>query len=96
MQQMSFYMRSKYCYPSSSYTYDDSNWKDKMTAYNGTALSYDDIGNPTNDGVWSCIWEKGRQLKQMPKSITTATILYNAYGLRIRKTVGSTVTNYTL
>ena len=27
---------------------------------------------------------------------TTATFLYNADGLRIRKTVGSTVTNYTL
>ncbi|MBQ6060638.1 MAG: RHS repeat-associated core domain-containing protein, partial [Clostridia bacterium] len=38
----------------------------------------------------------GRQLKQMSKSGTTATFLYNAEGLRIRKTVGSTVTNYTL
>ena len=32
----------------------------------------------------------------MTKSGTTATFLYNADGLRIRKTVGSTVTNYTL
>ena len=32
----------------------------------------------------------------MSKSGTTATFLYNAGGLRIRKTVGSTVTNYTL
>ena len=30
----------------------------------------------------------------MSKSGTTATFLYNADGLRIRKTVGSTVTNY--
>ncbi len=79
-----------------TYTYGDSNWKDKMTAYNGAAITYDVIGNPTNDGTWTYTWEKGRQLKQMSKSGTTATFLYNADGLRIRKTVGSTVTNYTL
>ena len=35
------------------YTYGDSNWKDKLTAYNGTAISYDAIGNPLSDGTWS-------------------------------------------
>ena len=79
-----------------SYTYGDSNWKDKMTAYNGTVISYDAIGNPTNDGTWSYTWEKGRQLKQMSKSGTTAAFLYNADGLRVRKTVNGLVTNYTL
>ena len=78
------------------YTYVDSNWKDKMTVYNGTGISYDVIGNPVYDGTWTYTWEKGRQLKQMSKSGTTATFLYNADGLHIRKTVGSTVTNYTL
>ena len=34
-----------------SYTYGDSNWKDKMTAYNGTGISYDAIGNPIYDGT---------------------------------------------
>ena len=56
----------------------------------------DAIGNPTNDGTWSYTWEKGRQLKQMSKSGTTATFLYNADGLRVRKTVNGVVTNYTL
>ena len=79
-----------------SYTYGDSNWKDKMTAYNGTGISYDAIGNPIYDGTWSYTWEKGRQLKQMSKSGTTAAFLYNADGLRIRKTVNGVVTNYTL
>ena len=27
-----------------SYTYGDSNWKDKLTKYNGTSLSYDAQG----------------------------------------------------
>ena len=78
-----------------TYTYDTA-WKDKLAKYNGTAITYDAIGNPLTDGTWTYTWEKGRQLKQMTKSGTTATFLYNADGLRIRKTVGSTVTNYTL
>ena len=78
-----------------TYTYDTT-WKDKLAKYNGTAITYDAIGNPLTDGTWTYTWEKGRQLKRMSKSGTTATFLYNADGLRIRKTVGSTVTNYTL
>ena len=30
------------------YSYTDSNWKDKLTAYNGQAITYDAIGNPLN------------------------------------------------
>ena len=29
-----------------SYTYSDTNWKDKLTAYNGNTITYDAIGNP--------------------------------------------------
>ena len=47
------------------YTYGDSNWKDKLTAYNGTAITYDAIGNPLNDGSWTYEWAVGRQLKKM-------------------------------
>ena len=59
-------------------------------------VTSDTIGNPTNDGTWSYTWEKGRQLKQMSKSGTTATFKYNSEGLRVQKTVNGTVTNYTL
>ena len=30
-----------------TYTYGDSNWPDKLTAYNGNPITYDAIGNPT-------------------------------------------------
>ena len=88
-----------------TFTYGDSNWRDKLTQYSvqvGTnpATTYtvtsDVIGNPTSDGTWSYTWEKGRQLKQMVKSGTTATFKYNSEGLRVQKTVNGTVTNYTL
>ncbi len=62
-----------------SYTYSCGNslWKDKLTAYNGTAINCASIGNPTGDGTWTCIWEHGRQLKQMTKTGTTVRYGYN-------------------
>lgn len=62
----------------------------------GEMYQYDAIGNPLNDGTWTYTWQAGRQLASMSKTGTTATFLYNADGLRVRKTVNSTVTNYTL
>ncbi|MDL2328050.1 hypothetical protein LJC64_05330, partial [Ruminococcaceae bacterium OttesenSCG-928-A11] len=29
-----------------SYTYGDAAWRDKLTSYNGQAITYDAIGNP--------------------------------------------------
>ena len=29
-----------------SYGYEDANWKDKLTSYNGQSITYDAIGNP--------------------------------------------------
>ena len=61
-------------------------------------VTSDAIGNPTSDGTWSYTWEKGRQLKQMENSGsgTTASFEYNSEGLRVKKIVNGTVTNYTL
>ena len=47
------------------YAYGDSNWKDKLTAYNGKAITYDAIGNPLNDGERQYEWEAGRRLKKL-------------------------------
>ncbi len=81
---------------SKTFTYGNANWKDQLTAVNGVGITYDNIGNPTYDGTWSYTWEKGRQLKSMSKSGTTASFKYNENGLRIQKTVNGVVTNYTL
>ena len=85
-----------------TYTYGDSNWKDKMTKYGSTAITYDVIGNPVTYGSWTYTWEKGRQLKKMEH--TNGTIVefaYNSEGLRVSKTVTNTsstvtTTQYTL
>ncbi|MFQ7074065.1 MAG: DNRLRE domain-containing protein [Christensenellales bacterium] len=79
-----------------TYTYGDANWRDKLTAVNGSTIRYDAIGNPLNDGTWTCTWQNGRQLQKMQKSGVTAEFVYNADGLRVQKTVNGVVTKYTL
>ncbi len=69
------------------YTYGDTNWKDKLTAYNGTAITYDAIGNPLNDGIWTYEWSVGRQLKKMSREGQSLTFKYNHNGMRMQKIV---------
>ena len=95
-----------------SFTYGDANWKDKLTAFNGTTITYDAIGNPTNDGTWNYTWIGGRQMRAMYKGefgeqgYDEITFDYNENGLRTKKTrmyyddatgdIGYKATNYTL
>ena len=79
-----------------TYTYGDANWRDKLTAVNGSTIRYDAIGNPLNDGTWTYTWQNGRQLQKMQKAGMTAEFVYNADGLRVQKTVNGVATKYTL
>ena len=79
-----------------TYTYGDANWRDKLTAVNGSTIRYDAIGNPLSDGTWTYTWQNGRQLQKMQKAGVTAEFVYNADGLRVQKTVNGVVTKYTL
>ena len=79
-----------------TYTYGDANWRDKLTAVNGSTIRYDAIGNPLSDGTWTYTWQNGRQLQKMQKSGVTAEFVYNADGLRVQKTVNGVATKYTL
>ena len=79
-----------------TYTYGDANWRDKLTAVNGSTICYDAIGNPLNDGTWTYTWQNGRQLQKMQKAGVTVEFVYNADGLRVQKTVNGVATKYTL
>ena len=79
-----------------TYEYGDANWRDKLTAVNGSTIRYDAIGNPLSDGTWTYTWQNGRQLQKMQKSGVTAEFVYNADGLRVQKTVNGVATKYTL
>ena len=80
---------------SRDYLYNDSNWKDKMTSYNGQTITYDEVGNPLNyrDGI-SFVWERGRRLRAVSKGDHYISMSYNEDGLRTRKTNGNTTTEY--
>ena len=67
-----------------AYTYD-STWKDKLINYNGTAITYDSIGNPLNYRNGTLTWN-GRQLASFTNaSGYTANYIYNSDGVRIGK-----------
>ena len=78
---------------SKSWTYGDGVWKDLLTNYNGTAITYDTIGNPTKIGAKTLTWEGGR-LTKIADGSKTYSYAYNGDGQRVSKTVNGTKTEY--
>ena len=81
---------------SNTYTYGNSQWLDRLTKYNGTTITYDNIGNPLsyyNGSSYTFTWN-GRELAKAVKGGVTTTYKYGADGLRTQKKVGSTTYNY--
>ena len=80
-----------------TYTYGDTEWKDLLTNYNGTAITYDAIGNPLN---WTngktFTWTAGRQLSGVTDANNTITYTYDDNGIRTSKTVNGIKTDYYL
>ena len=81
-----------------TYTYDDANWLDKLTAYDGEPIRYDDNGNPTlysnGRNQWDFSWSNGRQLTAVACADYYASYTYDLNGIRNSKTVGTTTYNY--
>lgn len=75
-----------------TYTYGDSVWKDKLTAYGDQTITYDAQGNPVSYLGHALTWEKGRQLK----SFDNIQYTYNANGIRTSKTVDGVKHTYML
>ena len=58
-----------------TYTYGDADWGDLLTAYNGTPIQYDSIGNPTDYyNGWDFTWEHGRELAEPPTAARTSAL----------------------
>ena len=77
-----------------NYTYGDDSWGDLLTAYNGVARTYDEIGNVLTDGTWTYTWQNGRELAAMTDGTTTWSYTYDANGMRTSRTNGTTTYNY--
>ena len=69
-----------------TYSYGDTNWKDKLTSFNGQTITYDANGNPLNyrDSM-SFTWVNGRILDTVTVSNNTLTMKYDSNGLRTKK-----------
>jgi hypothetical protein len=71
----------------SAMTYNAAN---QLTNWNGSALTYDDNGNLTDDGTNTYTWNARNQLASM----TGASFVYDGLGRRASKTIGGSTTNY--
>lgn len=78
-----------------NYTYANQKWKDKMTKYNGTVITYDSMGNPLlyRDGM-NLLWENGRRLSGINSSTGNIAYRYNKDGMRVQKEDDTYITNY--
>ena len=79
-----------------TYSYDNSAWRDLLTAYNGHTITYDKIGNPLsyyNGRSYTLRWEMGRQLLNSRVNSRTVYYDYNKDGIRIEKNVSGRYTD---
>ena len=74
-----------------TYTYGDSSWGDLLTGYGNRTITYDQIGNPLNDGRRTYTWERGRRVA----SINGASMYYDSDGLLIEQYAGDDWYGYT-
>ena len=80
-----------------SYAYGDTAWQDKLTAYDGEAITYDAIGNPlTYRGGSALEWKNGRRLAKYTNTAYTIQYEYTTDGIRTAKTVNGQKTTYLL
>ena len=69
---------------SDTYSYTDTSWSDKLTAFNGQSISYDLMGNPLSYRGATLTWN-GRLLMSYEKDGTKYAYTYNADNLRTSK-----------
>ena len=78
-----------------TYSYDDTNWKDKLTEFDGDSITYDKNGNPlTYRDDMTFEWENGRILKNINTSDKAIQMSYDSNGMRTQKSVDGVKTNY--
>ncbi len=73
-----------------NYAYDNAN---RLTSVNGVTYTWDNNGNLLSDGVNTYGYDQANRLISVNGQTTFA---YNGVGDRLRQTVNSTITNYTL
>ena len=68
-------------------------WKDQLLSWDGTAMTYDAIGNMLTKGSASYTWTQGRKLSGVENG-KSIQYFYDHTGARTKKVVDGTVTEY--
>ena len=77
------------------YEYDNGEWKDQLTRFNGQDLEYDDYGNLLNLGDYSFCWDE-KLLSQIQSQESLINYTYNRDGIRNFKIINGELTEYVL
>ncbi len=80
--------------PIHTFTYDNENWKDQLTAYDGKTITYDANGNPLSYDGYNYTWQRGTQLASITGNGKNISYVYDSQGHRVQKTVDGVTTNY--
>ena len=86
-------------YSTNTYGYNDADWGDLLTSFNGHTITYDAIGNPLNyynGSSFSFTWKNGRQLATAAKGTYVLSYDYNDEGIRTKKVVNGVEHTYHL
>ena len=77
-----------------TWNYVDSTWGDLLTGFDGTSITYDEIGNPITYGNYTIDWN-GRRLESINLNDTEVlSYEYNIDGQRVSKTYEGVTTEY--
>lgn len=80
------------------YIYNNANWKDQLTSYNGKEIIYDSVGNIISYNGNEYTWQNGRELATLINNEKNLNISYkyNDDGIRTEKTANGKTTKYYL
>ena len=77
-----------------AYEYNNADWGDQLTSWNGESITYDAIGNPLLYRGRSLTWTQGRRLAGITAEGLNVTYTYDESGTRTGKTVNGVSTQY--
>lgn len=80
-----------------NYQYENDAWRDLLTKFNDSVITYDNIGNPISIGNQTTLsWINGRELFSYNDSNNNIIFKYNRDGVRTSKIVNNIETKYYL
>ena len=80
--------------PLHTFAYNDANWRDLLTSFDGNEITYDAMGNPLTYNGYTFTWERGRLLTRIYGNGQDIRFTYDAAGRRTSRTVNGVTTRF--